>query len=354
MRINPVILLAGTALCLLLSCGKREQDYLDPCVVFGGRDTLSGEALPDTVRTSNAISRLYFTGHGLICCSKEDGRLIQLLDTLNGRMISCAGYLGKDKDFLRFVPQYYDSHTGTFGSYDLFGNKIIRWKVTGDSLIKKEWFPVRDTMLAVAALNDSILAVLTYNPGQSVKLVNLNSKKVVDKIPYRILKDERIDFNIYYVISYLNITPDKKKIVVTGSRYGSIKIYSVQGDKLHLKTDYTYFKPEYSVEKGKVKMLDNHMIGGGTTKVTDKYIYIRTHGLTRWEERRLNKLGAKVKHTFLMVFDLNGRYVRTLLFDKRFYTFDVAPDDRTVYVLAGEPYIQVVKYKIPQWDHKKI
>ena len=343
----------GIALWFLFTaCTGREQGYLNPGAIFNGKDTLFGEVLKDTLQLSSAISRIYYTDKGLVCCSEIKGKLIQLLDTLNGRMIACVGNKEDEKDLKSMTPLDYDALTCTFGSYDLFRHKVIRWEITRDSLRKKAQFMVQDTILASAMLNDSVMTLVTYFPGQSVKLVNLNSREVLDRLPYCIIEDNRIDFNKYYFVSYLNITPDKKKIVVTGSRYSSLRIYSPKGNKLRLVKDYTYFNPDYSVEDGGLKIEDNHIIGGGTTKVTGKYIYIRTHGLSRGEERRLMETGKKVGHTYLLVFDLEGNYVRSYLFDKRFYTFDITPDDKTVYAVVGEPYIHLVKYSIPRGDPK--
>lgn len=330
--------------CIIYGCSNQmnEYTYLDRDAVFSVQDTIRGEILPMPIVANGIINRLYYTREGLLCCTVDmPEQSLQLLDTVSGTVLNAVGNEVFDVPYKSalFISFDFKYDKSLYYAYNRRNRLLLEIKTGIDTIYQTNKTPVPDNLMGAVAL-DGKYTYFTYMPDQHIRKINSSGDSLAGT-SYRILDSPDIDFENYYVSAYINATPSRDKIVLTGSRFSSIKILEASNLKLLATSDY--FEPLYYVQNGMVKLKGDHIVGGGTTKVTDKYIFIRTFGQYRKDEQQHNE---GVKCTYVLQFDLTGKFIKSHLFAEKFYTFAVSPDNKTLYAMikhSNEPHI--IKYE---------
>ncbi len=312
-------------LALLSSCtsGTNKPSYNEN---IQHDDTLHGVVLENYIET-RIPSYIFHTSVGIICTSENDGPAIQLLDTLDAHVIYSRIRTGKGpKELLTPYGEGYNFTNRIFTVSDHGKMQINNYRVsdTGLALVNKISYG-NINVFSHKNISDTLIAVLTAMPDQSLMLMNENAS-IINQIPYQILDIEGLNYKRYHYPSVIDISRKHKIIIAADLHLPSIMAYSYIDNRLQLLWKKMIFEPDYIIKNNWRWLTDKNRGGFKDLAVTDQYIY--------------------VTYYTLLIFDLDGNQVRSVMLDHNITTFTVSPDDRVLYGVIERPDYLIVKFEL--------
>ena len=351
---NSNYLLAVILLCMgVMSSCKRESGYLDPSYVFNLKDTLKAEILPAPLYAKTPI--LFDMDSLYWCCSGEiDGYFAQLLNHQTGEMIFHTGRIGNGPGELLYpYPVGFDRESKILYYTDAYTHTIHPFQIQQDSIIQlKSYKDERHTYFinSFEPVSDSTFAVISMSMiPQSIKIVDFSSA-VYDSI-----RNAPIDMNDETFMSVrgfsttIRLTPDRSKLIATEGATPTFRIFSINNNKLDLIVQKAYFKPMPIISGGNLQAETDQWGGPVWEVVTDKYIYLLNYGM-KSGDRFSHDFRERYKNAYIMIFDMKGEFVKSLIFDRRFTSFTVSSDDKILSApVTLEDDMYIAKYKLPDF-----
>lgn len=328
---------------LLSSCNSSDQDKTS--VVLSHDDTLTGIILPEYVR-SEFPKNIFYTPYGIICAPETEQGVIQLLDTTDGHAIYSRVKNGKGpEELITSLGQGFNNQTNEFCVLDIGKNQINNYRVSDTGLMLRSYIKYKQIYAhSVRSISDSSTAILTSTPDQSVVIIN-EEGVVIEQLPYRLFKEPGLNYARYFEPSVIDVSRKNKVIVVAANHLPSLTAYSYENGKLALLWSKMIFKPYYTFKNNWRWIIPDKNRGGFEQMVvSDNYIYVTYYGIKSedWEKQ----IYRNFEEITLLVFNLQGTLVRTILLDKNVSTFTVSPDDRVLYGMIEKPDRLIVKYNL--------
>lgn len=337
-------------ICLLLAtltaCQQESREYLDPSDVFGVTDTLRATILPEPLMSNSIVSRIYYTPKGLILNTQIDKYVIQLIDTTTGKRLASAGRIGRGPDeLINPSGKSYNSESSSFFVWDYNLSRLDMFAIS-DSIVKKRSMSNINLILqTLDAITDTTFAVLDFCPDQSIGIIDTNGR-YLSRIPYKIIDDKSIDYKIHFFNSNLTLSFDKQNLVTSCSQFPYLSLYSIKDNKLSKVWDKMVFKPKYKLTNSWIKVDNEQLFGFSRPTIRNQHIYLCSNGLTKGESIKEDDAGRKTNHTYVLVFNLKGEFVKTYVMDKYFLVFTISPDGRTLYAVIDDPDLYIAKYSL--------
>ncbi|MEA5005687.1 MAG: BF3164 family lipoprotein [Rikenellaceae bacterium] len=337
-------------ICLLLvtliACKQESHKYLNPSDVFGVTDTMRATILPAPLTAKSIISSVYYTQSGLILDTQIDKNVVQLLDSTSGKKITSAGRIGRGPDeLINPAGLSYNYESGSYFVWDYNLSRLYMFAIT-DSIVKKRSMSnINLTLQTLDAITDTTFAVLDFCPDQSIGIIDTNGR-YLSRIPYKIVDDKSIDYKIHYFNSNLNISSDKQYLVAACTQFPYLSLYSIKDNKLSKIWEKMIFKPKYKLTNNWLRIDNEQLKGFSGAIIRNQLIYLCSHGLTKGEWLKENKTGRKTTHTFILVFNMKGEFVKSYVMDKFFIVYTISPDGRTLYAVIDDPDLYIAKYSL--------
>ncbi len=309
-------------------------------------DTLHGVVLENYINIKQP-QYIYHTPVGFICISLTGDPVINLIDTLDAHIIYSRINSGKGpKELLSPIGQGYNPLNQQFTVTDIGKMQINNYHVSDTGLALLNEIVLGNkfaTPICSRNISDTLIAVLTAMPDQSLMLIN-DKAKVIDQIPYQILDIEGLNYKRNYDPSRIDISRKHKIIVAADPYLPSIMAYSYVDNKLQLLWKKMVFEPDYIIKNNWRWITDKNRGGFETLTVTDNFIYATYYGINRAEyDKGLHK---KMNEVTLLIFDLDGNLVRSLLLDHNLDNLAISPDDRVLYGILDRPDYLIVKFEL--------
>ncbi len=336
-------------ICLLLvtliACKQESHKYLNPSDVFGVTDTLRATILPEPLMANSIMFRIYHTRKGLILNTQIDKYVIQLIDTTTGKRLASAGRIGRGPDeLINPAGLSYNYESGSYFVWDYNLSRLYMFAIT-DSIVKKRSMSnINLTLQTLDAITDTTFAVLDFCPDQSIGIIDTNGR-YLSRIPYKIVDDKSIDYKTHFFNSNIDISPDRKYLVAACSKFSNICLYSIKDNKLSLIWDKMMFRPKYDLSKGWIKIDNEQLRGFSAVNMSNQLIYVCSQGITTGEWRKEKTISRK-NSTYILIFDLKGKLMKTYVMDKYFLVFTITPDGRTLYAVIDDPDLYIAKYSL--------
>ena len=333
-------------LATLTACQQESREYLNPSDVFGVTDTLRATILPETLMSDNIISRIYYTPKGLILNTQIDKYVIQLIDTTTGKRLASAGRIGRGPDeLINPAGMSYNYDSGSYFVWDYNLSRLDMFAIT-DSIVKKRSMSNINLILqTLDAITDTTFAALDFCPDQSIGIIDTNGR-YLSKLPYKIINDKSIDYKVHYFNTNIDLSLDKQYMVAYCSQFPYLSLYSIKDNKLSKLWEKMIFTPKYKLTNSWIKIDNEQLRGFSGSIIRNQLIYLCSHGLTKKEWIQEDKTGRKINHTYILVFNLKGEFVRSYVMDKYFIVFAVSPDGRTLYAVIDDPDLYIAKYSL--------
>ena len=332
-----LILLAG---CNSGSSLKQVEPSKGPVNV---QDTLYGELLPTPLLSKTPIA-IYYSPYGLIAVPGFQNEVIQLIDTVSGKVLVSQFSRGKGPDeLLNPLGMDYNPLNSTFCIWDLGKQSVNLYRVSssGFQLVNSMNYKGRKPSL-IRNLNDSLNVILSSIPNQS--LLIYGETGITASVSYRILSDPNLDYFNNYYPSEIDCAPEEKIIFTADPYLPFIAAYSFQGNDIVKLWDKMVFTPEYSIKNGWRYIHEESCLGFDCISVSEEFIYVTYFGVNRkqWD----HDMHKNLESVFLLVFNFDGELVKEYILDQNLDYFTVSPDDRLIYGLIEKPDRYIVKYKL--------
>jgi len=326
------------SIILLFSCQSNiGPKHLDPGKVFSVKDTLKGIFLEATLSQDSACyNSLIYTPLGLICDSGINEEVFFLLDTTRGDKLSSWGCIGRGpEEMLSTISSDFNISTNNVYVWDLQLNVIHSFSFEDHYNFKKRdrVIKVKTDLYRIKSINDSLFVVLTFYPKQSLGLVDATGN-FIDKIPYRVINDKSINYDLKYFSSDIAISPDKKYVAVKDLWFPSLKLYLINNNKLTLVWEKMVFKPSFNIVNNWPRINDDQQTGFGDVQLDQKYIYALSSGLTIKDIKENKDMDCS--QSYLLQFDYQGNFIKSYVLDNQLYLFDITPDGRLLYGLGDD------------------
>ncbi|MBV2246159.1 MAG: TolB-like 6-bladed beta-propeller domain-containing protein [Lentimicrobium sp.] len=307
-------------------------------------DTLHGVVLKNYLHSKNS-QYIFHTPYGIIGVPLTEGPTIQLLDTTDAHIIYARINSGKGpRELLSPLAEGFNPTNNMFSVSDYGKKQINNYRVSDTGLALVNEVNVNNiNTFCTRNISDTLIAVLSSSPDQSLLLIN-DRAEVIDKIPYRILDIKGLNYNRKHHPSEIDLSRKNKIIVAADYHLPSIMAFSYVNNKLELLWKKMIFEPDYTIKNNWHWVTDEDRGGFERLVVTDKYIYVTYYGVTtlEWEKG----IQTKFNEITLLIFDLDGNLVRTVLLDHNVVTFTVSPDDRVLYGVIERPDRLIVKFEL--------
>ena len=307
-------------------------------------DTIHGIVLKNYLQSKRS-QFIFYTQYGIIGDPLIEGPTIQLLDTTDAHIIYARINRGKGpRELLSPLGEGFNPTNNLFSVSDYGKRQINNYRVSDTGLALVNEINVKDiNTFCTRNISDTLTVMLTSSPDQSIILIN-NKAEVIDRIPYQILNIEGLNYKRYHYPSVIDLSRKHKIIVAADLHLPSIMAFSYAHNKLELLWKKMVFKPHYIIKNNWRWVTDENRGGFESLAVTDKYIYVTYYGVTgtEWE----NRIHTKFNEVTLLIFDLEGNLVRTVLLDHNVVTFTVSPDDRVLYGVIERPDRLIVKFEL--------
>ena len=307
-------------------------------------DTLHGVVLSNYLQSKKS-QRIFYTPFGIIGVPLTEGPTIQLLDTTDAHIIYSRINSGKGPgELLSSLGEGYNPTNCLFSVSDYGKMQINNYRVsdTGLALVNEINYG-NINVFSIRNISDNLIAILTAMPYQSLMLIN-DKAEILNQIPYQILEIEGLNYKRYHYPSIIDISRKHKIIIAADLHLPSIMAYSYADNKLHLLWKKMVFEPYYTIKNNWRWVTDKNRGGFNDLAVTDQYIYVTYYGITGAEwDKGVHK---KMNEVTLLIFDLDGNQVRSVMLDHNITTFTVSPDDRVLYGVIERPDYLIVKFEL--------
>lgn len=332
-------------LTVLFSCSWNSSDSTQTCIVPTHNDTLTGRILKEYVR-AKFPKNIFYTPFGIICAPETENGVIQLLDTTDGHTIYSRVKNGKGpEELISSLGQGFNNETNEFCVLDIGKNQINNYKVSDTGLVLSSYTKYSQLYAhSVRNISDTSTAILTSMPDQSVLIVN--GKGVIkDQIPHRLFDEPGLNYARYFEPSVIDVSRKNKIIVVAANHLPSLTSYTYQNNELKLLWRKMIFKPYYTFKNNWRWIIPDKNRGGfEQLAVSDNFIYVTYYGIKSgdWEKQ----IYRDFNQITLLVFDLHGNFVTSILLDQNISTFTVSADDRVLYGMIEKPDRLLVEYHL--------
>lgn len=342
MRQTKNLLSICISLFIFAACDNGNEDYLDPASVFAKSDTLRAIVLPDVIESKSVITPIYYSPYGLICCSQIDKKIVQLIDSVSGKKIDSKGRIGRGPaEMLSPVGMSYNLKTNSFFVWDLYRTMLMKFSVT-DTIKQMGADSIGHDLLKIKSITDTTFVALSFFPNQTIGIID-NKGEYLDKLPYKVISDDNLDYEKHFFSSNINLSYDKKYVAATDGHFPWLALYAIEGNKLVLKWEKMIFKQRIYVKDKWLKIEEGQLMGFENIKMTDKYIYVCTEG-EKYKKINNQSEVKRSKYTYILIFNLDGEFINSYVLDKLFRVFEVTPDDKYLYAVTDDPDLYVIKY----------
>ncbi len=333
---------------LLTGCSTADNDntdYLNKEILYSNAMPLKGELLPAEYMTNAPLLNRY-TPHGYMGLAEINGKLVHLSDTAKGEIFISSVHRGRGpKEMLSAsYPDYY-TNTDKFFAADPFKNIIMEHQVISDTILVTNEYDISTAQPSFlggfCTASDSTFILLQHRRNSHCLIVLDTNRQVIDSVAYRVFEDERIDHDKVQTLSIsMDISPDRKTLVLFDDWYNCLKKYKVDNNRLTLEKDIMFLRPYIDFKTGVPLAEKNHTLSLGKVFLTDKYIYIVSNPETVKEQHERIKeakekgeksSGSPMNNTYLLVFDYDFNFVTSYLCDSHFKWIAIKPDGKTIY-----------------------
>jgi len=329
---------------ICFSCKNEKGDFIDSASVFAKSDTLRAIILPNVLESRSVITPIYYSSHGLICCTDINNKVVQLIDSISGKATNTKGRIGRGpEEMLSPVGMSYNLKSNKFFVWDYYRNIMVKFLIS-DSIMQIEQDSIGHDLLKIKSITDSTYVALSVFPNQSIGIIN-NKGEYLDKLLHKVINDDDLDYERHLFSSSITLSYDKKYVAAADGHFPWIALYTINNNKLILKWKKMVFKSNYYIRNKWLKIDEGQILGFENVKMTDKYIYVCTQG-EKYRNRSNRTEVIRQKHTYLLTFNLDGELINSSVLDKFFRVFDVTPDDKYLYAVTDDPDLYVIKYTL--------
>ncbi len=341
---SKILLIIFFLLIICFSCKNEKGDFIDSASVFAKKDTLRATILPNVLESRSVITPIYYSPHGLICCSDINNKVVQLIDSMSGIAISTKGRIGRGpEEFLSPGGMSYNLKSNKFFVWDYYRNIMVKFLIS-DSVKQVGQDSIGHDLLKIKSITDSTFVALSVFPNQSIGIIN-SKGEYLDKLPYKVISDDDLDYEHHLFSSTITLSYDKKYVAAVDMIFPWIALYTINNNKLILKWKKMVFKSNYYIRNKWLKIDEGQILGFENVKMTDKYIYVCTQG-EKYIKGDSHYEDIRPKCTYLLTFNLDGELINSYVLDKFFRVFDVTPDDKYLYAVTDDPDLYVIKYTL--------
>ncbi len=326
----------------LIGCNNRDNNQIDK--FFLNPELINGKLLREPIIIFKDAARLYTFKNRIVLSSQLNDGIIQVIDTSSGKTLMTYGRLGRGpNEFLNPVGFSMNRSTFTFFIWDFYKNELTSYLLNDSVHKSKTYTKINLIIQDLKALNDTTFAILSFCPDQSLCIIDTNGQ-YLSRFRYRINNDAKIDYDLYYVNSYIDISPNKKYLAVACHHYANIKFYSIENNKLNEIWDKNYSNFYYTIKDKKPYRKNRQHVGFESLNISDNHIYVTAYDISVGEEREL-KTYEKAS-IYLLKFDFNGNFIKSYKFDKRISNITFSPDYESVYGTFTNEDTYIYKYKL--------
>lgn len=326
----------------MIGCNNNKNCFSDRVKIiddsFEIPNIINGEKLP--VNEIYRISSLICFDEYLLILTPRANNVFNVL-TLNGKVVSQFGTIGKANDEIMNC-QFNGQTEKIEGNNCVWINDVSKARlllIDIDKSIEKNKITImreaKTSPMSVYnfCVNDSIIITeeLTGNNFEFIKH-NVNLNTYYQETLYN--DDSQNAFNLYKSIWRLN--PHKNKIIGAMQSVNQINFYSMDNHER-----WSVVIGKQSVEKNKLIDVETglaHTVTFCDLEVTDSYIY------ALYMNQNQNDAYEKTKSQELLVFDLNGNYIRTIILNE--YIIDIAISRNEKFLYGRTPDDNIYRYKL--------
>jgi hypothetical protein len=328
---------------LLIGCNSNNAVHDIESTTIGYDDTLFGELLPEPILSKTPIS-IFISPYGLLGVPSVSSGVIQLIDTLTGKVLVAQYNIGKASDeLLDPLGMDFNPENSTLCVWDISKQIINLYKVSeqGFHLFRTQSYSgIHPSVIRNAS--DSMDIILTSLPDQALLILNHN--KIKSSVPYRILAELNLDYYNFYNPSEIDVSIKQKLIFAADPYLPYLAAFTFNNNQIEKLWEKMVFKPSYRIKNRWRWINDNNRGGFHSISVSNRFIYVPYYGVTKVEwEQGLHK---KLEQLTLFVFDFDGNLVKTVLLDYNPSVIAVTPDDRVIYGLLERPDRYIVKFSL--------
>lgn len=332
---------------LINSCANREvtQTHLNPDKVFRLKDTLRAEVMPEEI-WGRLINQIFYTEEGIICCTNIDDYIVQLINPETGALLSATGKKGRGPgEFLGAMPKHIDRTLKRVYIFNSQKKSLVPFNYSDKKI---EQLPALDYFYenysGFVKIDDTRWVVLEDSQNSYLKLVDTLGN-VLDSLPNAALSEDVRDVRFNTVMKG---SPDKGGVILYEMDLPIFRKYSVKDDKLVLDYRIEYLEPVYQLQDGmcvidlekKSSILGNYL--------TEKYHYMIHPGLSSAGFNPHSGEQISLDHVYILVYDMDGNFMKSLLFDRFFRAIAVSDDDKYLYAVDNN--MSLVRYELPTID----
>lgn len=350
------------------SCTNEVKSrYLDPKIVFGTRDTLKGEVLPEAIWAKSTVeaSVLYSVDPWIISWTNIDGYVVQLHDIKSGKTIYHTGNIGRGPNEILFsFPVGVNLQDSTVYIVDAYGATIHPYKISDSTLVKHDLIKSQKYLFASNAFFEATDSTFFFFHRMKDSFI-LSDKdfEILDSIPNKPVEmndetflEQQTGMNKYGYkkmgfVAEMTLTPNGKRFIAYYFRFPVFNVYEVLSNRIELVNRVEFFEPKYNTAQNIFTHESSQQIGITWMTVTNEYYYALISNYTIGEYEKPNELAQDVP--YLMVFDKNGDFVRSFKFDRLLYSINVSPDNKYLYSVIDDydenREIHIIRYELPEF-----
>jgi hypothetical protein len=331
-------IIAGLILSFTLSCAVNHDDNILNRIPD---DTLRGRLLDNYINSRRAC--LAYTGeYVLVTIVINEEEIIQIRDKNDGSLIACDINIGKGRnELMNYIPAGFNAETNELHFISPINKSYKKYIVIPQriNLIEEIQFDKDFPLFNAGVVFDNDYLILsTFFDGHNIAVYDKTGKYITHVSNH--LLGEEVDYNQRYHQPRIAAN-NKKQVVVTGDiDLSYLALYSYKNGMIGKTWGKYLVEPDYNIRNRLFYFGKTHIDGIEWLELTNDRIYV-LHDFRLYRDR------TSPRHTYLLVFDYNGKLLYKYFLDHKIYTMSLDTDGKTFYGVTEYPDILFVKYTLP-------
>ena len=348
-------LIVITAFLLLSSCAKSK--YLDPAIVFGTKEILKGEVIPEPIwavdMTRSTV--IYGANPWIITWSYLNEYILQLHDMNSGSTVYHTGNIGRGPEEMIFpFPVGTNFQDSIIYINDIYGASIHPYKISDSTLIKLD--VIRSQYLfALRSFYKMSDSTYFINSAANSSCMLLDTTfAVLDSIPIKPVEMNDETFHNKRIVTGfdkgIKITPDNSRIIAYYPYFPILEISEITPEnKISLTKRIEFFPVSYSTIQNEFTYDPSQQLGISQMTLSSDYYYALVQDYTFGEYEKIRTIDRK---PFLMIFDRDLNFIKSYQFDRILYNITISSDNKYLYSLTDdhddEKNMYIIRYELPK------